>query len=460
MNEPDYLGAKTYALARLANELPANLKYHNLAHTRDDVLPAAERLAASAGVYGIDLLLLLTAAAFHDIGFVGRYADHESLSIQIASEALPQFGYRPEQIQVVCEIIQATRLPQQPQTLVEQLMADADLDVLGRDDLLERNQALRVELADYGRLFSDLAWYSSQLEFFRGHHYFTAAARALRDEKKAENTRRLEQIFRECCQGEPPATAPALQAPVGLSIAERTAILRAVGLFAETPETILAEVAAMLTPVNLEAGETVFHKGDPGDCMYIIVQGKIQTHDGEMPLSLLGPADFFGEMALLDTEPRMASATSVGGTRLLRLGHEQFYQLLAQQPDFARGVIRVLNRRLRVQVRDRAEEFLYIQQVGKITAAAGALEAGVYDAAILDEVGERSDELGQLARVFQRMANEVQAREKRLKQELQALRFEIDEVKKARQVAEITESEYFLQLQSKIQRIKNRPAKP
>jgi nitrate/nitrite-specific signal transduction histidine kinase len=103
-----------------------------------------------------------------------------------------------------------------------------------------------------------------------------------------------------------------------------------------------------------------------------------------------------------------------------------------------------------------AEDFLYIQQVQRITAAAAALEAGLYESAILDEVCKREDELGQLARVFQRMANEVQAREQRLKQEVQALRIQIDEVKKAQQVAEITESEYFQQLQQKIARIRKR----
>jgi DNA repair ATPase RecN len=103
-----------------------------------------------------------------------------------------------------------------------------------------------------------------------------------------------------------------------------------------------------------------------------------------------------------------------------------------------------------------AQDFLYIQQVGKITSAAAALEAGVYDPSILDEVCQRSDELGQLARVFQRMANEVKAREQRLKQELQELRIQIDEVKKAQQVAEITESEYFQQLQSKLKAMKKR----
>ena len=76
-----------------------------------------------------------------------------------------------------------------------------------------------------------------------------------------------------------------------------------------------------------------------------------------------------------------------------------------------------------------------MQQMARITASAAALEAGKYDPRSLDEVAERTDELGQLARVFGRMADEVVAREERLKQEVVQLRIEIDEAKRARDVA-------------------------
>jgi DNA repair ATPase RecN len=103
-----------------------------------------------------------------------------------------------------------------------------------------------------------------------------------------------------------------------------------------------------------------------------------------------------------------------------------------------------------------ALDFEYMQQMARITAAAAALEAGKYDPRSLDEVGQRADELGQLARVFRRMADEVQARELRLKQEVQQLRIQVDETKKAREVAAITESEYFQDLQQKISRLRKK----
>jgi DNA-binding response OmpR family regulator len=96
----------------------------------------------------------------------------------------------------------------------------------------------------------------------------------------------------------------------------------------------------------------------------------------------------------------------------------------------------------------RDAEVEYLRNVAVVTDAAGAVEAGTFTPEDLTEVSERRDALGQLARVFQRMAAEVYAREQRLKQQVQQLRIELDEARQARQVAEITESDYFLQLQA------------
>ena len=88
-------------------------------------------------------------------------------------------------------------------------------------------------------------------------------------------------------------------------------------------------------------------------------------------------------------------------------------------------------------------ELDYLAQVGQVITAAAAMEAATYDPDSLDGVAARTDALGQLARVFQRMAREVHAREERLKQQVQELRIEIDEARQAKTVAEITESEHY-----------------
>jgi two-component system, cell cycle response regulator len=94
----------------------------------------------------------------------------------------------------------------------------------------------------------------------------------------------------------------------------------------------------------------------------------------------------------------------------------------------------------------RDQELEYLRQVGCLTHAAAAVETGTFQADCLKDVAARPDALGQLGRVFQRMAIEVKAREERLQREVQALRIQIDESKKARQVAEITETDYFRDL--------------
>jgi CRP-like cAMP-binding protein len=136
---------------------------------------------------------------------------------------------------------------------------------------------------------------------------------------------------------------------------EKRLILRNVPLFAEIPEEALAEVASIVREVGKKAGETVFEKGDLGDSLYVVVLGRVRVHDGEHTLNFLDKGEVFGEMALLDPEPRMASVTATENTRLLRLEGEPFHQLLAGHPDLARGIIRVLLRHLRARAQDLTE---------------------------------------------------------------------------------------------------------
>lgn len=184
---PDLAGAATYALSRLARELQPELCYHSIAHTRDDVVVMATRLAALAKLSHDGLVLLQTAAYFHDLGYIVRRTEHEEAGVAIAAAVLPSFGYSPGQIERIGAMIRATRVPQQPASLPEQILADADLDVLGREDFLGHNRVLRQELANYGEHFSDEDWYARQLAFLQGHSYWTPAARALRDEMKQRN---------------------------------------------------------------------------------------------------------------------------------------------------------------------------------------------------------------------------------------------------------------------------------
>jgi CRP-like cAMP-binding protein len=97
----------------------------------------------------------------------------------------------------------------------------------------------------------------------------------------------------------------------------------------------------------------VIEKGDPGDSMYVIVEGKVRVYDGERTIVELGPRDIFGELALLDPEPRFASVAAEIDTRLLRLDREAFLELMEGNIEIVRGVLHVLCERLRSTMMDR-----------------------------------------------------------------------------------------------------------
>jgi uncharacterized protein len=195
---PNFEQVRRYVLRRLEEELPDNLLYHGIHHTRDDVLPVTERLAAMVGLDGEDLLLLRTAALYHDIGYLERYSNNEPIGARIAAETLPDFGYSSDQIRVIEKIILATQMPQTPNDFLQELMCDADLDSLGREDYLETSHDLRLELAANGVHTTLEEWYRNQLKFLTEHAYFTQVARSLREEGKqrniAELRRRLENL--------------------------------------------------------------------------------------------------------------------------------------------------------------------------------------------------------------------------------------------------------------------------
>jgi len=202
---PDYEGAKRYVLERLSAGLSPDLTYHSLRHTRDDVLPAAMRLGRAAGLDGEGQLLLNTAALFHDTGFLISPDDHERRSIELARATLPGFGYSAAQIEAIEAIIGATRMPQRPQGLLQELMCDADLDLFGRDDFMSLNRNLLTEARRLsGRPISEADWLREQARFMRSHHYFTAAAVASRAEGKARNLARLDAAL----NGASPASRP------------------------------------------------------------------------------------------------------------------------------------------------------------------------------------------------------------------------------------------------------------
>jgi CRP-like cAMP-binding protein len=239
-----------------------------------------------------------------------------------------------------------------------------------------------------------------------------------------------------------------------LSDLAKILILRTVPMFAQTSDAVLASIADLLREQDVPAGQTIIRKGDVGDCMFIIVEGVVRVHDGEHTLNYLSRRDVFGELAVLDAEARSVSVTAVAPTRLLLLEQAALYGLMNSHIEVAHGLFHVLCARLRGEVRESTEEFRYLQQFARVTAAAAAVEAGIFEVASLDDIAQRSDALGQLARIFQRMARQVYVREQQLEQQVQELRIEVNQAQSRDQVRDITESEFFVELQHKAQSLR------
>jgi HEAT repeat protein len=128
---------------------------------------------------------------------------------------------------------------------------------------------------------------------------------------------------------------------------EKVLLLKGVPMFSATSEDTLADVASVLEEMELRPGELVFSKGDPGKSMYIVASGRVRVFDGDKTINYLGEQEIFGELALLDPEPRSASVESAEETRLFRLERDTLFELMSDNVGVVSGILQVLCRRLR-----------------------------------------------------------------------------------------------------------------
>ena len=185
-----------YILDRLEKGLPKHLYYHNVKHTVD-VVTESELIGWSEGLDDHQLLLLKTAALFHDMGHIISYANHEDRSVDFAREILPDYQYTPEEIDEICRIIMATKLPPKPADLLEAIICDSDLDYLGRTDFVPVSNSLYAELKTQNKSLTLNDWNKLQIKFISSHQYFTKTGRKLREVKKQEQIERIKQLIED-----------------------------------------------------------------------------------------------------------------------------------------------------------------------------------------------------------------------------------------------------------------------
>jgi CRP/FNR family transcriptional regulator, cyclic AMP receptor protein len=128
---------------------------------------------------------------------------------------------------------------------------------------------------------------------------------------------------------------------------EKVLLLKACEIFKDTPEQDLIDTAALLEELEMDKDTLIFSKGDIGNCMYLIYKGKVRIHEQEHTYAILGENDLFGELSLLDTETRSASATCQEDCYLLKLDQEPFYEMLSANNNVLKGILRTLSQRIR-----------------------------------------------------------------------------------------------------------------
>ncbi len=194
MNEDTFKTVYKDVMKMLRENLPANLFYHCPEHT-SDVIKSAERIAFSENCSAEEILLLKTAALFHDTGYVRDMRDHEKQGCDIAKEMLSANKIEQNEIDLICDLIMATKVPQNPKAKLEQIICDADLDYLGRDDYFFIAENLHREFLSFGKIGSELEWIQLQINFLQSHIYFTQSSVRLRQPKVEEHLKRIRETI-------------------------------------------------------------------------------------------------------------------------------------------------------------------------------------------------------------------------------------------------------------------------
>lgn len=187
----DFTFFREKVLNTLTLEISPLLSYHNAGHTVE-VLEQTERIARAEGISDKQQLLILKLAAlYHDTGFLFVYKGHEEISCEIARRDLANSDLTDKEMDLICNIIMATRVPQMPHTHLEEIICDADLDYLGRDDFWIISNNLKKEFLQFGLIGCEDEWINREIQFIEPHSYFTKASQKLRDPEKLKHLSRL-----------------------------------------------------------------------------------------------------------------------------------------------------------------------------------------------------------------------------------------------------------------------------
>jgi len=182
-----------YVRKLLGEKLDPWAHYHDFRHTEETV-EAAREIGTASGLSDRDMEVLLVAAWFHDTGYTELAEGHEGRSVVIANDFLGRMGYPPENLKKVAGCIMATRVPQDPKNPLEEVICDADMLFLGREEFFRKNDLLKEEIEEReGKTVPAAEWLQRSIDFLTHHVYHTAYCR----EKLSAGVRKNIETMRE-----------------------------------------------------------------------------------------------------------------------------------------------------------------------------------------------------------------------------------------------------------------------
>jgi len=189
--------AENFVSDLFSEKLSPNMIYHNYSHTLD-VVNNTIKIGKKSGLSDSELEIVTLAAWFHDSGYTITYNGHEDAGKELATAFLKEHNYNPEKINTILGCINATKMPQTPQNLMEQVICDADLIHFGREDFFEYSDLLKCEWETLGiHHISDIDWYKSSVDLLSTHKFFTQYARKKYAQQQTTNLLKAQKSYRK-----------------------------------------------------------------------------------------------------------------------------------------------------------------------------------------------------------------------------------------------------------------------
>lgn len=191
-----YYKLRKKALDLLDTQLPKDLFYHSIEHTKN-VLKICNTYLKREKIKGKRAKLLRIGALTHDIGYIKSNENHEQTGTLIVKDMMQTLGIPKNDIRIVQELIMATKIPQSPKNELERILCDSDLDYLGRSDFYKISNKLYKELKINSFVQTDLEWNKLQIRFLEQHTYHTQFALKNRNPLKQKRIAELRKLVKQ-----------------------------------------------------------------------------------------------------------------------------------------------------------------------------------------------------------------------------------------------------------------------